>query len=133
MNRAVIDASVVVNALLPHPARSAALRALAERDLWAPGILDLEVLSALARLEQAGSITRSESRLAFDDLATLPVRRVPPEAVAVRAWGLRDGMRISDAFYLATAEALEAELITADARLARVPGLTVPVVLLPAS
>lgn len=128
----MIDASVVVNALLPHPPRTAALQALTDRELWAPGILDLEVLSALARLERAGSITRSESRHAVDHLAAMPVRRLPADAVAGRVWGLRGALRISDAFYVATAECLEAELITADARLARASGLTMAVVLVPA-
>ncbi len=132
MSRAVVDASVVVNALLPRPARAAALRSLDGRELWAPGILDAEVLSALARLERAGSITEEESQIAVEHLASMPVRRVPAEAVAARAWQLRSALRISDAFYVAVAEALDAELITADARLARAPGLPMPIVLIPA-
>ncbi len=39
-----------------------------------------------------------------------------------RIWQLRDNLTAYDASYVAVAEALEVPLMTADARLARVPG-----------
>lgn len=131
MRPTVVDASAVIDALLPRPERAAALRALRDRELWAPAILDLEVLSAVARLERAGLVTPAEAGQAIDDLGTMPVERIEPARLTRGVWALRGGIRIADAFYVAAARGLEAELLTADARLARAPGLGVPVVLLP--
>lgn len=44
-----------------------------------------------------------------------------------RIWELRDNLSAYDATYVAVAEALDAPLLTADARLARAPGPTCPV------
>ncbi len=41
-----------------------------------------------------------------------------------RVWQLRDSVRGWDAFYVVLAEALDAPLVTLDARLARAPGPT---------
>jgi predicted nucleic acid-binding protein len=44
-----------------------------------------------------------------------------------RIWELRDDLSAYDATYVAVAEAFDAPLLTADARLARAPGPTCPV------
>jgi len=44
-----------------------------------------------------------------------------------RVWELRDNMTAYDATYIALAEELGCELLTADARLARAPGPTCPI------
>lgn len=40
-----------------------------------------------------------------------------------RIWSLRDNLTAYDAAYVALAEALDAPLVTSDARLARTPGI----------
>jgi predicted nucleic acid-binding protein len=45
------------------------------------------------------------------------------EVVAPRAWSLRQNLTLYDAWYVAVAEILDAELATLDVRLARAPGL----------
>jgi predicted nucleic acid-binding protein len=44
-----------------------------------------------------------------------------------RIWQLRDNLTAYDATYVALAEALSCELVTADARLARAPGPACPI------
>ncbi len=131
MRRRVVDASVLVDALLPTPRRTVALRALSTFELWAPGILDLEVASAIARLERAAHVTATEATTAVRDLASMPIERIDLQTLTPRAWQLRGSLRISDAFYISAAEAIGGDLITSDRRLANAPALTVPVTLLP--
>ena len=53
----------------------------------------------------------------------LGLRRYPSRALWPRAWELRTNLTAYDALYVALAEQLDAPLLTADARLARAPGL----------
>jgi len=63
---------------------------------------------------------------ALQALATanrLGLRRHPSRSLWPRAWGLRTNFSAYDALDGALAEQLDAPLVTADARLARAPGL----------
>jgi predicted nucleic acid-binding protein len=53
----------------------------------------------------------------------LGLRRFPSRGLWIRAWDLRPNFSAYDALYVALAEQLEVPLLTADARLARAPGL----------
>jgi predicted nucleic acid-binding protein len=68
-------------------------------------------------------LTARAAAAAVQELADLPLTKVEDEVLLDRAWALRQRVRISDAFYVACAQLLEAPLVTADARLARA-GLT---------
>lgn len=115
----VVDASVVVEVLLS----SSAGRRIAERlldpsqSLAAPHLLDVEVLQALRRYARAGDLDAGRASHALDDLAALPILRFPHEPLTARIWALRDDLSAYDAAYVALAEALEARLLTRDARL----------------
>lgn len=128
--RAVVDASAFVDAILPTERQSAALAAMAQVELWAPAILDMEVTSALWRLARTGQISDEEADEGVHALQTAPVRRVDDPAIVGEAWRLRQSVRIPDAFYVATARLLDATLITSDARLSRAPGIGVTVTVL---
>lgn len=128
--RRIVDASALVDALLPTTRQSAALNALAGHDLAAPSILDLEVMSAIGRLARAGDISEEEAERAVVLLAEAPIRRLAAPGLAGEAWRLRGALRISDAFYVAAARQYDADLLTSDARLSRAPRLGVTVVLL---
>lgn len=117
----VVDASAVIDALLPTPRRRRVLTELRVDELWAPSILDLEVISALARLERTGQISTAEAERAIADLRTAPIRRIEAGALTDLAWSMRTSVRISDGFYVAAARLLEARLLTCDARLGRAP------------
>jgi predicted nucleic acid-binding protein len=49
--------------------------------------------------------------------------RYPHTPLAERIWDLRENLTAYDAAYIALAEALDAPLVTMDARLARAPGI----------
>ena len=57
--------------------------------------------------------------------------RHPVHALLPRIWALRDDISAYDAAYVALAEALGCALLTADSRLARAPGVTCPVTVVP--
>ena len=61
--------------------------------------------------------------MALDDLLDLPVKRASHRPLLARCWALRENLSVHDAAYVALAEALGALLLTADARLAKAPGL----------
>lgn len=119
--RVVLDASAVVNMVLPTQLRDATRRHVVGAELYAPTLLDTEVLSALGRLERSGSISGGEATDAVRGLGRLPCTRVAAEALLEQVWSMRHGVRISDAHYLALARTLDATLLTADGRLARAP------------
>ena len=127
----VVDASVVTEAVGGSGARNLeAFRQLARDVLFAPHLLDLEVLSALNGMLRRGEITEPASHLALRDLAALPITRLPHEPLLERCWDLRHNLSIYDAAYVTLAEILGATLLTSDQRLARSPGIRCDVELL---
>ena len=123
----VVDASALVELLLQTPRGIQVAVRLDGEDAAAPELLDAEVLSAMARLERAGTIDRADADAAVDVLESMPVTRVRHEVLNQRAWQLRDRVRIADGFYVACGELFTSPLLTCDARLARaaLPGTAV--------
>jgi predicted nucleic acid-binding protein len=127
----VVDASVVVAAIAAGgPDGALARQRLAREQLHAPHLLDLEVASALRQLVSRRAIKAAAAATALDELARLPLRRVPHVRLLPRCWELRQNLSIYDACYVALAEALRLPLLTADRRLARAPGIRCDVELL---
>ena len=120
----VADASVVANALGDDGADGAAARAVlrAERDLAAPDLVDVETVSVLRRRWLNGDLTARRFRSAITDLGDLAIMRHPTLPFMARAYELRANLTPYDAAYIGLAEALNCELVTADARLAAAPG-----------
>ncbi|MBD7918469.1 type II toxin-antitoxin system VapC family toxin [Cellulomonas sp. Sa3CUA2] len=120
----VVDASVLVPALADDGPDGDTVRArLRGQTLTAPEVVDLEVTSVLRRFAAAGQLPGRRADLAMQDLVDLPVRRAPHRALLPRIWELRHTVTSDDAAYVALAEALGIVLLTADARLARAPGI----------
>lgn len=120
----VVDASVLAPALADDGADGdrARLRLRGEQ-LVAPELVDLEVLSTLCRAVRAGRLDERRSGQALDDLAALPLRRVPHLPLLARAWELRDNLTAYDAAYVALAESLRALLLTADGGIEKASGV----------
>jgi len=120
----VLDASIVIELLLNTPAGEAIAERVLDPDeqLAAPYLLDVEVLQVLRRYARTGDLDRERGSQAVTDLADLPVARYPHEPFLTRAWMLRDNLTAYDAMYVALAEALDAELLTRDARLSAARG-----------
>ena len=120
----VVDASVLFEVVADTPGSSPLReRLLAHSDLVAPHLIDAEVLGVIAREHRLGRLDETAAHQAVDDLRTWPGERWPVQQLLPRAWELRNNVRSYDAIYVALAEALDAPLITLDARLARASGV----------
>ena len=121
----VLDASAVVELLLDTPAGRRVGGRLDDAALaiHAPHLVDVEAASALRRLVRDGIIEADEAEAALDDLRALDLQRHAHEPLLDRMWALRENMSAYDATYVALADALEATLVTCDAKLARAKGV----------
>lgn len=125
----VLDASVVVDALVvagrPGDLGRAQLRRLNE--LQVPAIFTAEVTSALRGLVHRTALDPIRAATALTEILSMQTLSYPFEPFARRVWELRDNMTVYDAWYVALAERLETELVTADKRLADARGPRCPV------
>ena len=120
----VVDASVATEAISGLGERNLdAARRLVHGPLFAPHLLDIEVISALRSMLRRNEIVGAVAQRALHRLAILPINRVPHRPLFQRCWELRDNLSIYDASYVALAENLGATLLTSDQRLARSPGI----------
>ena len=120
----VVDASVLVDLLRRSEDRVAIENRLLRGDenLHAPHLVDLEITHALRRFVLIGDMPPARAEEALEDLADIRIDRYPHSVLLPRIWELRDSLTAYDAAYVALAEALEAPLVTRDARLARTRG-----------
>jgi predicted nucleic acid-binding protein len=119
----VVDASVLAVALADDGRDGDKARArLRGEHLAAPELIDLEVASVLRRQFAAGHLDTRRAELALADLVDLPLRRAPHRPLLERCWELRGNLTVYDAAYVALAEALDCDLLTGDARVAKAPG-----------
>ena len=120
----VVDASVLVNAIADGGAdgRRARAELRAAGDVAAPDLIDVETAAALRRRWLAGTLSARRFASAIEDLDALAIDRYPALPLMCRAYELRANVTAYDAAYVALAEALGCELLTADRRLANAPG-----------
>jgi predicted nucleic acid-binding protein len=119
----VVDASVMVAALTDTgPLGRWSESILLSGPLAAPHLMPVEVAGVLRRAQLAGAISSDVSSLAHSDLLSWRVELFPYSAFASRAWELRANVTTCDAWYVALAEALGAEMVTLDERLSRASG-----------
>lgn len=120
----VLDASVVVAALVDggETGRWAESMLLGDH-LVAPQLMPSEVANILRRSVLTGELSRDAATLAHLELGALPVDLFAYAPVADRVWDLSANLTAYDAWYVALAELLDAELATLDERMARAPGV----------
>ena len=119
----VVDASVVVAALVDGGETGQwAERVLLSEHVAAPHLMPVEVANILRRSAQGGEVSPDTASMAHTDLQDLGIDLFPYATVAPRAWELRENLTLYDAWYVALAELLGAELATLDGRLTRAPG-----------
>jgi predicted nucleic acid-binding protein len=120
----VIDASAFVDVLIRRAPTAAWLedRLGTGRALHVPAVFDLEVLQSLRGLEGRGEVSAGRLVAALVEFSDLRASRHDHELLRSRVWELRHNLTAYDAAYVALAEALEAPLVTTDARLARSSG-----------
>ena len=117
----VLDASAAVDLLARTTRGTQVAEQLADDDVAAPELLDVEVLSGLWRLVRAGELTEAAAHTAAARLGTMPVLRISHRLLSEQAWALRHRVRMADAFYVSCAGLVGGVLITTDRRLARAP------------
>ena len=120
----VLDASAAVDWLLQtRPGLQIEKRIYSHGEsLHAPHLLDLEVTQVLRRLVREHTVEAKRAGEAIADLLSLRVSRYPHFVFVPRIWQLRHNLTAYDAIYIALAEALNATLITRDARLSAASG-----------
>jgi predicted nucleic acid-binding protein len=120
----VIDASVLANVVGDDG--SDGQRARAEfrgaGDIAAPDLVDVETVAVLRKRWLAGTVTDQRFATAVEDLGQLDLDRYPVLRFMRRAYELRANVTAYDSAYVALAEELGCELLTADRRLASASG-----------
>jgi predicted nucleic acid-binding protein len=118
----VLDASAAAELVLESARGHEVGRRIRDEALHCPAHLDVEVVGVIRRAVIQRLIDERAGVIAFAAFRELPVRRwsIPP--LLDRAHALRATHAISDAVYVALAEALNAPLVTCDGRLARSHG-----------
>lgn len=121
----VLDASALVELVLATPLGLSVADRISDpgRGLNVPHLADLEVAQALRRFVREGALDQRTAETALADFGALDIDRHAHEPVLARIWQLRENLTAYDAAYVALAEVLGAVLLTADARLARAPGI----------
>ncbi len=122
----VVDASVVVDLVAPDVGSDAPTRALfakwaaAGTELAAPGLLWLETANALLTGIRRSRWSGADADAASVRLERIPLRRADSARDQTRAFELArryDNWPVYDMVYVALAERLGTELVTADQRL----------------
>jgi predicted nucleic acid-binding protein len=98
-----------------------------------PHLASIETASVIRGWARGGRVDTSEAVDAIDRLSELAAERYDHEPFLSRVWELRHNLTAYDALYVALAEALDAPLVTCDARLGRAPltGVTIEVIARP--
>ncbi len=120
----VIDASVLANVVGDDGSDGERAR-LAFRnagDVAAPDLADVETVAVLRKRWIAGTVSDERFAAAVDDLGQLDIDRYPALRFMRRAYELRANVTVYDSAYVALAEALSCELLTADQRIANASG-----------
>ena len=120
----MIDASAAVLGLAND---GAARRSLTSGPVAVPYLADSEVAHAFRSQVLRGSIDELAARIALDRWVRLSLRRFSAVGLLDRIWALRENVTAYDATYVALAETLGCELVTADGRLAASPGPKCPI------
>ena len=119
----VLDASVVVAALIDAgDVGQWAAECLTSDDIAAPHLMPVEVGNLLRRSVLHGAVSSQEGAQAHADLLDLAATLFPYRPFGHRVWELRANVTAYDAWYIALAEALDADLATLDTRLASASG-----------
>jgi predicted nucleic acid-binding protein len=125
----VVDGSVLANALADDEDDGATARRelRAAGEVAAPDLVDVETVSVLRKRWLRRTLTDQRFATAIAHLQQLGIERVPTLRLVPRAFELRANVSAYDACYIALAEHLGCELITADKRLAAATGPRCPI------
>ncbi len=125
----VIDASILANVVGDDGTDGARARQELRTagDVAVPDLVDVETVAVLRKHWIAKTISARRFAQAVDDLEDLALDRYPTLRFMRRAYELRDNVTVYDATYVALAESLGCELLTADRRLYKAAGPRCPI------
>jgi predicted nucleic acid-binding protein len=115
----VVDASVLVDLATLRRGWRAVAERLVGVAMHAPAHVDVEVMSALARLARADTLTEVQAKAALDRFRDAPITRHELPELVAGAWARIDRLRVADSLYVELAASLGTRVLTSDARLAR--------------
>lgn len=118
----VADASALLHAFEARHPNPDLLDRLANSELHAPHLLDVEFLSGLRGLVRGRKLSIDRAHEARTEFASLPIVRYPMFDLSDRVWELRANFTAYDACYIALAEGLDCPLATSDGKLANASG-----------
>jgi predicted nucleic acid-binding protein len=125
----VTDASVFVDALVGVGVHGELARAYLRgvAVLEVPAIFGAEATSAVRMLVLRGELNSIRAAAAIEQVRTVRTLQFPFEPFSRRVWELRSNLTVYDGWYVALAEWLGTELVTADQRLANAAGPRCPI------
>ncbi len=125
----VVDASVLANALADDSADGDTARGelRAAREITAPDLVDVETVSVWRERWLRGELSDARLEVAVAHLQRLRFERVSTRRLVRRAIELRANVTAYDGCYVALAEVLGCELLTADGKLASATGPRCPI------
>jgi predicted nucleic acid-binding protein len=120
----VVDASAAIEWLLQTQKGSVIEAQMFSKGqtLHAPHLLDIEVTQVLRRYARERAVTEARAQEGLQNLLDLRILRHRHTFLLNRVWELRHHLTAYDAVYIALAEALDAPLLTCDAKIAAAPG-----------
>ena len=124
----VLDASAGVSALLRD---RRARQLVATESVHVPHLIDIEVISALRRAVAAGNLANHDAHRAIEVWTRLGFIRYAAAPLLERVWGLQASLSAYNAVYVALAENLGCELVTADGTLAGANGMRCSITVVP--
>ena len=125
----VTDASVFVDALVGVGVHGELARAYLRgvSVLEVPAIFGAEATSAVRMLVLRGELNSIRAAAAIEQVRTVRTLQFPFEPFSRRVWELRSNLTVYDGWYVALAEWLGTELVTADQRLVNAAGPRCPI------
>ena len=118
----VVDASVACKWFVEEAGAAEADRLLSSgRNLVAPDLVIPEVCNTLWRKSEAGEMGHAQAAAAVDELPHFFDDLVPASGLAARAFAIATALHqpVYDCFYVALAEKLGSQVVTADVELIR--------------
>jgi predicted nucleic acid-binding protein len=116
----VVDASAIGAVLFEEPEGATVRAHVREETLIAPHLLDYELANIALKKARRGLEPAPLVWVMLTRLESIPIRRVSVPPVDVAELARRTGLSAYDASYLWLATSHDLELVTLDARLARV-------------
>lgn len=116
----VIDASATLEFLLSGGLRPGlVVEAFASEDVFAPDVLDAEVLRVYVGFHKRGVLQAEVVEEALGALVDAPITRIPSAQLVRAAWWYSRALSSDDALYVALAATLGCPLLTVDGGIAQ--------------